>query len=357
MASRLVAVVLAAGKGTRMKSDLPKILHPICGQPLALFPIRAALEAGADAVVVVVGHGADRVETALRLALPDAPLSFALQAEQKGTGHAVMSAKAALGAAGVQPDTRVMLLAGDVPLLRAETLRALADAQEKSGSPLALISTEMADATGYGRIIRSADGSVLRVVEEKDASPSEKSVREANASIYCAQAGFLFAALEKLNPQNAQGEYYLTDIVSLASLRAQTDRSSGKAPVAVKAAESEVAGVNDRAQLAWAAARLNARNLDSLMKSGVTVIDPQTTWIDVDVQVAHDVTIEPMVSLRGKSQIGRGALIGQGTIVIDSQIGESHSRASLLSHRAGEGGCALRDRPLCALAARRGDLR
>ena len=316
---KLVAVVLAAGKGTRMKSELPKVLHPICGQPLALFPIRAALEAGASAIVVVVGHGAGLVESALRTAMPDAPLSFALQAEQKGTGHAARCAKDALLAKGVGPGDRILLLAGDVPLLRAETLRALVKAQAESGAALSLVTTEIADATGYGRVIRKSDGSVACIVEEKDASPSERLVREANASIYCAEAGFLFEALEHLNPQNAQGEYYLTDIVALAAQ--QSDEANGR-PAAVKANENDVAGVNDRAQLAWAGAQWNARNLEALMKSGVTVLDPRATWVDAGVQVGHDATLEPLCSLRGKTKIGKGVLVGQGTIVIDSDVAD-----------------------------------
>ena len=315
MADGLFAVVLAAGKGTRMKSDLPKVLHPICGQPLAVHAIRAALEAGARHVAVVVGHGAELVEKTLRAALPGAPLSFALQAEQKGTGHAVQSAKGALEAAGVKPGDRVLLLAGDVPLLRGETLENLVNAQVNHRTPLSLAYCELQDPTGYGRVLRAGDGSVLRIVEEKDASPEEKKVREANASLYCAEAGFLFEALARLTPQNAQGEYYLTDIVGIAA-------GAGKHPAAVQASETEVSGVNDRAQLAWAAARWNERNLDALMKSGVTIQDPRCTWIEADVKVEPDAVLEPMVSLRGKTRVARGASIGQGTIAIDTEIGE-----------------------------------
>ena len=320
MQSELVAVVLAAGKGTRMKSELPKVLHPICGQPLAVFAIRAALGAGARKIVVVVGHGAALVESELRRALPEAPLSFAVQTEQKGTGHAVLAAREALAAAGAAAGTRVMILAGDVPLLRKETLAQLAEAQQSSGAELSLLSTELPDPTGYGRIIRDAQGRVLRVIEEKDATPEQRKLHEGNASLYVAEHRFLFEALARLTPQNAQGEYYLTDIVGIAAERAQSGRP---APVAILADAREVSGVNDRAQLAWAAGELNARKLDALMKSGVTVVDPRATWVDADAQVEVDAILEPCVSLRGKTRIGRGAQIGQGTIAIDSTVAPS----------------------------------
>ena len=305
--ARVSAVVLAAGKGTRMKSERAKVLHAIGGAPLAAYPLRAALGTGAAPVVVVVGHQAAEVEAELRRALPDAPLSFALQAEQKGTGHAVQCAVAALLGAGVVPGDVVLILAGDVPLLRAETLQRLVAAQ--AGAELSLLTTRLADPHGYGRVLRKADGTVARIVEEKDATPEERRTTEVNASVYACEAGFLFAALEKLTPQNAQGEYYLTDVV------AQAARA-----IPVEAAADEVAGVNDRAQLAWSAARLRERRLDALMKDGVTIVDPQATWIDLGVTVARDAVLEPLVSLRGSTTVGVGALVGQGCVVIDSAI-------------------------------------
>jgi bifunctional UDP-N-acetylglucosamine pyrophosphorylase/glucosamine-1-phosphate N-acetyltransferase len=305
--ARLAAVVLAAGKGTRMKSDLAKVLHPIGGRPLAALPLSAALEAGAGPVVSVVGHQAAEVEAALKKALPQAPLFFALQAEQKGTGHAVQCAVAALRVQGVTAGDTVLILAGDVPLLQGKTLRALVAARGEA--EVSLLTTRLPDPHGYGRVLRSTDGFVARIVEEKDATPEERKTQEINASVYACEAGFLFRALETLTPKNAQGEYYLTDIVAQA-----------KRAVAVEAAPDEVAGVNDRAQLAWAAARLRDRTLDALMKEGVTVQDPQATWIEQGVRVEVDAVLEPLVSLRGATVIGRGAQIGQGTIVIDSVV-------------------------------------
>jgi bifunctional UDP-N-acetylglucosamine pyrophosphorylase / glucosamine-1-phosphate N-acetyltransferase len=305
--ARVAAVVLAAGKGTRMKSELAKVLHPIGGRPLAALPIAAALEAGAGPVVVVVGHQAKEVEAALRAALPGAPLSFALQAEQKGTGHAVQCAVPALRAAGVGPGDTVLILAGDVPLLEGRTLQALAVA--RGTAALSLLTTELEDPHGYGRVLRAPEGHVSQIVEEKDASPEQRKVREVNASVYACEAGFLFGALAGLSPKNAQGEYYLTDIVAKAG-----------AAVAVQTSAEEVSGVNDRAQLAWAAARLRERTLDRLMKEGVTILDPQATWIDQGVRVEPDAVLEPLVSLRGSTVVGRGATIGQGCVLVDTVV-------------------------------------
>jgi bifunctional UDP-N-acetylglucosamine pyrophosphorylase/glucosamine-1-phosphate N-acetyltransferase len=313
---RLAAVVLAAGKGTRMRSDRAKVLHPIGGLPLAALPIRAALEAGAGPIVVVVGHQAAAVEAALRAAFPGAPLSFAVQAEQLGTGHAVQCAwtallAAGLGAEGPAESATVLILAGDVPLLTAPTLVRLAEARARApGCELSLLTATPADPTGYGRVLRRADGTVARIVEQRDATPDELAVREVNASIYAVSAALLARALPTLRPQNAQQELYLTDIVAQAT-----------GAVALAAPEEEVAGVNDRAQLAWAAARLRDRRLLALMKNGVTVQDPATTWIDETARVEEDALLEPSSSVRGHSSIGRGAQIGQGCVIVDSAIG------------------------------------
>jgi bifunctional UDP-N-acetylglucosamine pyrophosphorylase/glucosamine-1-phosphate N-acetyltransferase len=304
---KLAAVVLAAGKGTRMKSERAKVLHPVCGEPLACFPLRAAAAVGASPLVVVVGHQARAVEAELTERLAPLDLRFALQAEQRGTGHAVQCAEQALRAAGIGPGDRVLILAGDVPLLRPETLARLVAAQE--GHPLSLLTTRTKSPHGYGRVVRDG-GRVARIVEEKDASEAERRLDEINASVYVAEAGFLFEQLARLTPQNAQGEYYLTDIVAGAGHAAP-----------VEAPEDEVAGVNDRAQLAWAAARLRDRRLAQLMRDGVTIQDPATTWVDEAVQVEPDALLEPQVSLRGKSRVGRGASIGQGCVLVDSQVG------------------------------------
>lgn len=239
-----IAVVLAAGKGTRMRSDLPKVLHPLAGEPLAAHAIRAALAAGAGGVVVVVGHGAAQVEQDLAPRFPG--LRFALQAEQRGTGHALQCALPALDAhAGP-----VLILSGDVPLLRPGTLRALLTAWEASAGGLALCTFTPADPTGYGRIVRDAGGPVRAIVEERDATPDERAIRECNAGVYCADAALLRRELPRLGSANAQGEIYLTDLVRVAAAAGVR---------ALPTPEEEVAGVNTPEQLAALAALYAAR--------------------------------------------------------------------------------------------------
>jgi bifunctional UDP-N-acetylglucosamine pyrophosphorylase/glucosamine-1-phosphate N-acetyltransferase len=302
--SNIAAIVLAAGKGTRMKSERAKVLHEACGRPIAFYPVRAALALDASPVVLVVGHQAEAVQERLAALFPGAPLRFALQQEQLGTGHAVLCAEEALrGFSG-----SVLILAADVPLIRPETLRKLIEAQR--GHDVALLSCAAKEARGYGRIVRRPDGSVARIVEEKDATEEEKRIAEVNASIYLVEAKFLFSALRSVGRRNAQNEYYLTDIVA-----------KGRA-VAVAAEEGEVSGVNDRAQLAGSAAGLHKRKNAQLMKDGVTILDPAVTYVEEGVEVGPDSVLEPLVSLRGKTRIGRGVRIGQGCVIVDSQIAE-----------------------------------
>jgi len=231
--NELVAVVLAAGKGTRMGSDLPKVLHPLHGEPLVVHPIRAAQAAGAGRVVVVVGHGAAEVEAALA---DRTGLRFALQAEQRGTGHAVLCALPALA----EHDGDVLILSGDVPRLRAATLRRLAEACAASPGGLALATFTPADPTGYGRILRIHD-EVAAIVEERDASAEQRSIGECNAGVYCVTAALLRRELPRLGSANAQGEIYLTDLVAVAARQGVT---------ALRVPADEVAGVNTREQLA-----------------------------------------------------------------------------------------------------------
>lgn len=231
----LVAVILAAGKGTRMGSDLPKVLHRFLGEPLVVHPIRAARAAGAEAVVVIVGHGAAEVEAALA----DQPdLRFALQSEQRGTGHAVQCALPALA----DHAGSVLILSGDVPRLRPATLHALAAAAAASRGGLALATFTPPDPTGYGRIVRDGAGEVVAIVEERDASPAQRAIGECNAGVYCAAASLLRRELPRLGSANAQGEIYLTDLVAVAA------GQGGVGAVLVPA--DEVAGVNTLAQLA-----------------------------------------------------------------------------------------------------------
>jgi bifunctional UDP-N-acetylglucosamine pyrophosphorylase/glucosamine-1-phosphate N-acetyltransferase len=314
--NKIAAVVLAAGKGTRMKSDKAKVLHEACGRPLAFFPIRAALSLDCAPVVVVVGHQAKEVERQLGQLFPGA--KFALQKEQLGSGHAVLSAEEALrGFSG-----SVLILAADVPLVRAETLRKLVRARDESGAQVALLTCRAREPRGYGRIVRNSKGEVARIVEEKDASPEEKKIDEVNASIYLCDSKFLFEALRSVGRSNSQGEYYLTDIVA-----------KGRA-VAVEAEEAEVSGVNDRAQLAASAAQLRARKNAQLMKDGVTLRDPSVTYVDEGIEIGPDSMLEPLVSLRGKTRVGRGVEIGQGCVIVDSEIADG---ARILPYSVFEG--------------------
>lgn len=317
---KLAAVVLAAGKGTRMKSDKSKVLHLACGRPLAFYPVRAALELGAAPVATVVGHQAEAVEKTLRSLFPSAPLSFALQAEQLGTAHAVLCAQQALSSQGFGDQGRILILYGDVPLVREETLRRLLDAQASAGTPLAMLTMRPPSPRGYGRIVRDATSGVSRIVEEKDASEAERAIGECNAGIYVVEAGFLWKALAATSSKNAQGEFYLTDLVAAASALAR-DRVSGP-PIAIEVPHGEVAGVNDRVELAQVAAELRQRKLVGLMKSGVTILDPARTWIDDSVEVAPDVTLYPDCALHGSTKVGKGVEIGHGVIAIDTAIGE-----------------------------------
>src|SRR5512133_857099 len=303
----LAAVILAAGKGTRMKSQKAKVLHEACGRPLAWFPIRRALELGADRVVVVVGHQAEEVERALRASLPGAPLRFALQREQLGTAHAVLAAKEALA----DHDGQVLILSGDTPLLTPGTLGAVVQARGRK--PVSFATMTLGDPFGYGRVIR-AKGKPSRVVEEKDATPAQRRIREVNAGLYCADAAFLWRALAKVDSRNAQNEYYLTDLVTAAA------RAAGAVAVEVPAAEA--AGVNDRGQLAEVARVLTRRIADRYMKAGVTVEDPARFDCDEEIEVGADAVIEPGVRLRGRTRIGARCRIGQGSILADAELAD-----------------------------------
>ena len=303
----LAVVVLAAGKGTRMKSPKAKVLHEACGRPLAWFPIRRALELGAERVVVVVGHQAEEVERALAATLPGAPVRFALQREQLGTAHAVLAAKEALA----DHRGQVLILSGDTPLLTTETLRAVAEARGKR--PVSFATMELDRPFGYGRVIR-AKGRPARIVEEKDASPAQRRVREVNAGLYCADADFLWKSLAKVDSRNAQNEYYLTELVSAAA------RAGGA--VAVPVPPEEAAGVNDRAQLAEVTRVLTRRLADGFMKAGITIEDPARFDCDAEIEIGLDAVIEPGVRLRGRTRIGARCRIGQGSILTDARLGD-----------------------------------
>jgi bifunctional UDP-N-acetylglucosamine pyrophosphorylase/glucosamine-1-phosphate N-acetyltransferase len=293
-----------------MKSDLPKVLHPLLGRSLVGHVLAAAHPLAADRVTVVVGHKAADVTEHLAQVAPS--VQTVLQAQQRGTGHAVRIAIEAL------PDVggTVVVLNGDVPLLRAETLALLVSEHEQAGAKATVLTARVPDPTGLGRIVRDTAGGLAQIVEERDATPQQRAIDEINAGIYAFDATALRAGLGKLTADNVQGEEYLTDVFSL--LVAQGE------PVAVHTAGdlTETLGCNDRAELSALRALLRDRINLSWMRSGVTIIDPATTWIDVTVDVGRDAVIEPQTFLRGATSVGPGAVVGPETTLIDTVIGE-----------------------------------
>ncbi len=307
MPKLLSAVILAAGQGTRMKSTLPKVLHPVAGQSMLSHVVAVARLVGADPVVPVIGHGAERV----REVLSDERLCFALQAEQLGTGHALQCAEASLE--GFSGD--LLLLCGDVPLLREVTLRQLLNHHRETEAAITILTAQMDDPTGYGRIIRGPAG-VERIVEEKDASPEERRVNEINTGIYLFKAPEVFAFLCQLDNLNVQGEYYLTDVVAAA-------RWSGERVEALLVEQAEEAmGINDRVQLARAGVVMQQRINEAHQRAGVTLVDPATIYIAPEVTIGTDTLIHPGVHLRGQTVVGSGCELEPGVVITDCHIGD-----------------------------------
>lgn len=310
--SRRAAVVLAAGKGTRMKSRLAKVLHPVAGRPMVHYPVRTALEMGCDPVVVIVGHQRAEVQASLAQAFPGKPVRTAFQADQRGTAHAVGCAAEALE--GFEGD--VFILSGDVPGLARETLDALDAAT--GDAAVGVLGMRLDDPRAYGRLVRDGAGRLARIVEFRDCLPAERGIRDVNAGIYRVDARFLFKALGAIKTDNAQGEFYLTDIVEAAA-------TSGRGAVALVLdgdAAHEANGINDRIDLAEAEARMQGRLRAHWMREGVTLRDPATTFFEDGVVLGPDTTLEPGVSLHGDTRIGAGCTIGMGSRITDSRIGD-----------------------------------
>ena len=304
-------IILAAGEGTRMKSSTPKVLHPIGGLPLLGHAIRAARATAAEHVEVVVRHQRDLVVE--YCSSVDPALVVADQDEVKGTGRAVECGLAALPADLVGT---VLVTSGDVPLIEGQTLVNLANAHAASGAAVTVVTAEVADPTGYGRVVRGADGGVERIVEQKDASEAERSIREINSGIWGFDAAVLRDALEQVGTDNAQGEKYLTDVLALA-------RAAGHRVGAHRIDDIwQTEGVNDRVQLAKLGRVLNDRVCEKWMRAGVTIVDPATTWIDTDVTIGQDARILPGTQLLGATTIGSGAVIGPEVTLIDTEVGE-----------------------------------
>ena len=299
------AVILAAGQGTRMKSKLYKVLHPVCGKAMVDHVLTQLERVGIDQIVTVVGHGADQVKQLL-----GDRTTYALQAEQLGTGHAVMQAEDVLG----HKDGITLVTCGDTPLFTAETFKQLFAYHEQQGAAATVLTAHTDQPFGYGRIIRDAAGTVAKIVEQKDATPEEAAVQEINTGVYCFNNQELFAALHQLSNDNAQGEYYLTDVIGIL-------KQAGKQVGAFQMDDfTESMGVNDRVALANATRVMQQRINTRHMQNGVTMIDPATTYIDTDVQIGNDTVIEPGVVLKGKTSIGSDCVIGTHSEIRDSVI-------------------------------------
>lgn len=303
--STITGVILAAGKGVRMRSRLSKVLHPVAGIPMVSHVARAARAAGVDRLVLVVGHGREQVMDALSAN----GVQFVIQEQQLGTGHALLQAEAA-----VEGSDTILVLCGDTPLLRAATLEKLIKYHRENRAVATVLTARLEQPEGYGRIIRDQSGDIVRIVEEKDASLQEKEIREINSGIYCFDRA-VFSILKGITPENAQREYYLTD--ALVEYRRQ-----GRRVLALPAAEEEdIYGINDRTQLAFAERILRQRKCVEVMLSGVTVLDPATTYIDSEVKIGIDTTILPFTMIEGNTVIGEDCLVGPGSRIIASQVG------------------------------------
>jgi bifunctional UDP-N-acetylglucosamine pyrophosphorylase/glucosamine-1-phosphate N-acetyltransferase len=315
-ARRLSAIVLAAGEGSRMRSTRPKPLHLLCGRAMVLYVLDALPAPELDRAVVVVGHGAERVTKKLMEDGAGLRLEFVEQHQQRGTGDAVAVGLTGLAEDDLEDDD-VIVLPGDTPLLRAATVADLVAEHRLSGAACTLLTARVADPTGYGRIVRVGnDDRVARIVEQADAAPDELDIDEINTGIFCFRRSLLSPALRRLEPDNAQGELYLTDVVEVLA-------EAGHKVVTVTVADpDETQGVNDRVQLAAAEADLRARTNRAWQAQGVTMVDPAATYIDAQVTLAADVTIFPGTILQGRTSIGAGVEIGPGCRLVDCTVGE-----------------------------------
>jgi len=324
----LTVIVLAAGGGTRMKSKTMKVLHPIAGRSMIGHVLRAVQAVEPTQIVAVVGHQREQVGPHITDLVPDCVL--AVQETQEGTGHAV---RVAVEAAGTSSGT-VIVAAGDTPMLEGESLRAFAEEHEAAQRAVSILSGRVANPTGYGRIIRDADGDVEAIVEEKEATPEQRDINEINSGILAFDAEFLLEALPQITNDNAKGEYYLTDTVRIA-------RDAGLTVGAhVLDDFTQTEGANDRAQLAELGREMNRRIVTRWMKDGVTVMDPATTWIEADVVLEPDVTILPGTQLLGATIVHEDAVIGPDTTLKDCEVGEgarvirAHGELAVIGHGA-----------------------
>lgn len=307
---RLVNVILAAGFGTRMKSDIPKVLHPVLGRPMIEWAVGMAEAVSSRPPVVVVGHGREQVQAHL-----GARATYVVQEQLLGTGHALQQTRSLLAG---QTDL-VLVTYADMPLLRAETLAALVEgyrrsAEQGSAPALSMLTVRRDDPQGFGRILRDAQGAIQAIVEEADCTDEQRRITELNPGVYCFDAAWLWDNLDKI-PLSAKGEYYLTDMVGIAV-------AQGRTVVTLDAPAADVDGINNRVQLAHASGVLRLRILEAHMLNGVTIVDPANTWIEAGVTIGADTTIWPGTYLHGATRIGRHAVIGPNSQIVDSAIGD-----------------------------------
>lgn len=300
------AVILAAGAGTRMKSKKPKVAHEMLGKPLVRWVVDAAHQAGIEQLVAVVGHEREQV-----IPLVDDDAAIVIQEQLNGTADAVMSCRETLK----DFTGSLLVLSGDCPLITSETLSSLVTVREENKAAVVVLTMTPADPFGYGRIVRDENGAVERIVEQKDCSGSEALITECNSGFYCFDAQTLFEALEQVNSENAQGEYYLTDVIEIA-------RKAGHPVLALEAQEVECLGINSRAQLAQATAYAQAQINTRLLAEGVTMTDPNLVWVGPDVSLDKDVELLPMTFLYGKTTVGEDSVIGPNSRLTDTVVGK-----------------------------------
>ena len=311
-------IILAAGQGTRMKSTMPKVLHRVAGRPMLGYAMLLARKVATNHVAVVVGHGADHVRTFLEEEkLQFDPYIVVEQTQQLGTGHAVQQAYPALTRHSSQLARQYVLMCGDTPLLTAETVSGLVHFHQTEGAILTLLTTHLSDPSGYGRVIREKEGAVCRVVEDRDASAEEQQVSEINVGTYVVEAKFLEKALGQLKPQNAQGEYYLTDIIEMAVKEEQ------KVVAWVTEDSLETVGVNTRVHLALAEKEMRRRICEGLMLEGVTILDPERVVVDHQVTVGRDTVLHPGVVLEGETYVGEDCTIRANSRITNSVLHRS----------------------------------
>ncbi len=326
---RLSAVVLAAGEGARMRSTRPKPLHLLCGRAMVLYVLDALPAPELERAVVVVGHGAERVTKKLTEDSAGLRLEFVEQHHQRGTGDAVAVGLTGLPEDDDEDDRDVLIVPGDTPLLRSETIAALVAEHRHSGAACTILTAHLDDPSGYGRIVRvGTEDRIARIVEQADATPDDLAIDEVNTGIFCFRRNLLAPALRLVHPDNAQGEYYLTDVVEVLA-------EAGHKVVGVVAPDpDETRGVNDRAQLAVAEAGLRERTNREWLAQGVTMVDPAATYIDTTVTLAADVTIFPGAILQGRTDIGQGVEIGPGCRLVDCSVGEHTTLEHTIGHHA-----------------------